>query len=101
MEDYPEGSLGHNVPLLVASGLALQQPPPELDKALRDDTTRLTSNLPSLDTREAEVLVEYFNEINQNGKSWAAVSRDEIYRLRIKCYTRVCTFVALLIKPNC
>lgn len=89
MDGYPLGSLDHNVPLIIASGLTSRSTEVELDEPLRHDGQLLRSDMPPLDTKEAQLLEEYFGDINEKGKSWLGVSREELYRLRIKTVSRV------------
>jgi hypothetical protein len=91
MDGYPLRSLDHNVPLIVASGLTSSSPEIELDESLRKDGTLLRSDLPPLDTKEAQLLEEFFGDVNEEGKSWVGVAREENYRLRIKTVSRVWT----------
>lgn len=96
MDAYPLGTLDHNVPLLVASGLTSRSAQTELEESLRDSTAVLRSDMPPLDTQEAKILEDYFSQTDQRGKSWTSVSRDEPFRLRITSVGRVCcTFVLL------
>lgn len=89
MDGYPAGSLDHNVPLLVVSGLNDAAPHLPLDDELKDQAILLRSELPTLQTKEAKILEEYFQEVDDNGKSWVGVQRDEPYRFRIKTIGRV------------
>lgn len=79
------------MPLIVASGLTSSSPEIELDESLRKDGTLLRSDLPPLDTKEAQLLEEFFGDVNEEGKSWVGVAREENYRLRIKTVSRVWT----------
>jgi hypothetical protein len=90
MDGYPVGSLDHNVPLLVASGLNDHPPELSLPETLQEQAIELRSELPSLETREAKALEEYFAELDTRGKSWVGVERDDAYRFRIKPVGRVC-----------
>lgn len=89
MDGYPAGSLDHNVPLLVASGLNAAPPELQLDGELREQGILLRSSLPPLDTKDAGVLEAYFGEIDAWGRSWTSLARDEPYRFRIKTVGRV------------
>lgn len=89
MEGYPTGSLDHNVPFLVASGLNVAANELPLDAELRDQGILLRSDLPPLETREAGVLEQHFRDIDSHGRSWRGVERDELYRFRIKAVGRV------------
>ncbi|OAA70247.1 hypothetical protein ISF_02221 [Cordyceps fumosorosea ARSEF 2679] len=88
MDGYPLGSLDHNVPLLVFSGLTSTSSEVELDASLREEAVLLRSDLPPLDSKEAELLAQHFEDVDSEGQSWRGVSRDEPYRLRIKTVGR-------------
>ncbi|KAG5951899.1 hypothetical protein E4U53_002055 [Claviceps sorghi] len=88
MEGYPQGSLDHNVPFLVASGLNDAEPHLDLAGELGSQGLLVKSDLPPLDTRESQLLDKYFKEIDSRGSSWTVVPRDEPYRLRIKTVGR-------------
>jgi hypothetical protein len=89
MDGYPEDALHHNVPFLVASGLQDETNQPELDAGLEDGGTQIQSSIPPLQGKEADVLREYFEEVDTHGESWAGVGRGEPYRFRIKTVGRV------------
>lgn len=89
MDDYPPGSLDHNVPLLVVSGLNANAPELPLDDELKDQGILIRSDLEPLDTREVKTLEAYFGEVDERGRSWVGVERDEPYRFRIKTVGRV------------
>lgn len=88
MDGYPAGSLDHNVPLLVASGLSSKPPVLELEGELKDQGILLESELPPLGSKEAEVLGAYFEELDAQGASWTSLSREEPYQFRIKLVGR-------------
>lgn len=87
MDGYPAGSLDHNVPLLVASGLNSKVP--ELQLESKPKGILLKSELPPLNIKEADMLAQYFEEVDAQGSSWTSVSRDELFRFRIKAVGRV------------
>ncbi|OAQ97921.1 hypothetical protein LLEC1_01222 [Akanthomyces lecanii] len=88
MDGYPLGSLDHNVPLVVFSGLTSSSSEIELDATLREEAALLRSDLPPLDSKEAKLLEEHFGNVDNGGQSWTAVSREDPYRLRIKTVGR-------------
>lgn len=92
MDGYPLGSLDHNVPLVIFSGLSSNSPEIKLDATLREEAALLRSDLPPLDSKEAELLERHFAEVDSSGKSWIGVSREEPYRLRVKSVGRVSSF---------
>lgn len=89
MDDYPEGSLDHNVPFLVASGLSPAESRLDLPTGLTSYSQLVKSSLPLLDTKESQILDKYLNEVDARGKSWTSVPREEPYRLRVKTVGRV------------
>jgi hypothetical protein len=90
MDGYPLGSLDHNVPFLVASGLISAEPELDLEGELRAQGQLIRSALPPLESREAQLLQRYFEEVDHRGSSWTVVPREEPYRFRIKAVGRVC-----------
>lgn len=89
MDGYPSGSLEHNVPFLVASGLNSAEPELDLEGELSTQGQLVKSDLPPLRNQEAQVLERYFQEIDDKGTSWTVVPREEPYRFRIKMVGRV------------
>ncbi|KAM0251505.1 hypothetical protein ACHAQJ_008126 [Trichoderma viride] len=86
MDGYPLGSLDHNVPLIVVSGL--NSDPPEQPPKVNGQGVVLRSDLPPLEGREANFLEAYFGEVDERGASWTVVTREEPYRVRIKTVGR-------------
>ncbi|ODA82403.1 hypothetical protein RJ55_00910 [Drechmeria coniospora] len=92
MDGYPVGSLDHNAPLLIASGLNETPPDAPFDFDGDDESDNqcllVKSDLPLLRRREADVLQAYFGEINARRTAWTSFSRDEPYRFRIRALGR-------------
>ncbi|KAL9566487.1 hypothetical protein ACKAV7_009402 [Fusarium commune] len=84
MDGYPTGSLDHNVPLLVAAGLNSETNELPLSAELKEQCILLRSELPPIGSEEAEVLAEYFKDVDASAKSWSAFERNEPYRFRIR-----------------
>lgn len=91
MDGYPLGSLDHNVPYLIVTGFNSSSPA-ELpqDAGLQEQGILFRSEQPPIETREAKVLQSYLGEIDEDGRSWAGVRREEPYRFRVKTVGRVC-----------
>jgi trafficking protein particle complex subunit 11 len=89
MDGYPTGSLDHNVPLLVAAGLNSETNELPLSAELKEQSILLRSELPPIGGEEAEVLAEYFKDVDASAKSWSAFERNEPYRFRIRTTGRV------------
>ncbi|KAK0385413.1 hypothetical protein NLU13_7889 [Sarocladium strictum] len=88
MNGYPEGSLEHNVPFIVASGLNATANELPLPEQLRDNAILIKSELPPLESKEADVLEAYFEEVDKKSYSWKGVAKDEPYRFRIRTIGR-------------
>ncbi|KAF4345693.1 hypothetical protein FBEOM_351 [Fusarium beomiforme] len=84
MDGYPTGSLDHNVPFLVAAGLNSETNELPLSAELKEQSILLRSELPPVDGEEAEVLTQYFKDVDASAKSWSAFERNEPYRFRIR-----------------
>lgn len=89
MDGYPLGSLDHNVPLIVVSGLSSD--PPVQSSKTNGRGILLRSDLPPLEGKEVNFLESYFAEVDERGASWTVVTREEPFRLRIKSVGRVRT----------
>jgi hypothetical protein len=90
MDGYPLGSLDHNVPLLIASGL-LSTPPQELplDAELKDQAVLLRSDLPPLDTKEAKVLAQYLGDVDSRQDAWNGRDQGNGYKFKVTTAGRV------------
>ncbi|KAF4436150.1 hypothetical protein F53441_13319 [Fusarium austroafricanum] len=84
MDGYPTGSLDHNVPLLVAAGFNTETDELPLSTELKEQSILLRSEIPPIEGEEAEVLTEYFKDIDASAKSWSAFERNEPYRFRVR-----------------
>lgn len=89
MDAYPQGSLDHNVPFIAVSGLNSNNPELPLREELKDQGILIRSELPPLDSREAKVLDEHFQQVDAKGQSWVGVTRVEPFRFRIRSTGRV------------
>lgn len=89
MDGYPTGSLDHNVPFIVATGLNSTASELPLNTDLQDQGILLRSEQPLVEGKEVEVIKQHFEAISSKGTSWTGVSREESYRFRIKSVGRV------------
>ncbi|GKT57837.1 glutathione transferase omega-1 [Colletotrichum tofieldiae] len=84
MDGYPVGSLDHNIPHIVLAGLssgpARNLP---LNAELRDQALLLRSELPSIESRDAEALRDYI--VRQDGRNhpWNGRDSGKPYKLRV------------------
>lgn len=91
MDDYPPGSLDHNVPLLVVSGLTTGPTKPLLtDPDLKERSTLIRSELAPVDSREAKAILRYIQERDASSLPWNPQAHSKTYRFRIKTIGRVC-----------
>lgn len=89
MDGYPTGSLDHNVPLLVAAGLNNETNELPLSAELKEQSILLRSEIPPVDSKNAEVLSQYFKDVDASAKSWSVFERNEPYRFRVRATGRV------------
>lgn len=90
MDGYPVGSLDHNIPHVVLAGLT-SSPARDLPLSaeLRDQAILLRSELPSLESRDAEALRDYI--VRQDGRNhpWNGRDTGKPYKLRFAVAGRV------------
>lgn len=90
MDDYPAGSLDHNLPLLVVSGLSTTPTKPLLtDPDLKEQSVLIRSELPPVDSREAKAILRYIQEADATGLAWNAQETSKKYRFKVKPIGRV------------
>ncbi|TPX10241.1 uncharacterized protein E0L32_001438 [Thyridium curvatum] len=85
MDDYPKGSLDHNVPLLMTLGLPSSEPgedPLPLD--LREQATLLRSEIPVLEGKQAEALSKYIQESDGSRGPWNGSDNSRSHKFRIR-----------------
>ncbi|KAK3492892.1 Gryzun, putative trafficking through golgi-domain-containing protein [Neurospora hispaniola] len=92
MDDYPRGSLDHNIPFLLTLGVS---PPnsnsahnPELGKTLKDQAIEVRSDLPTLDLPPAQALLHYIQERDASNLPCIAYEHQLRYRFRVKSAER-------------
>lgn len=89
MEGYPLGTLDHNVPLLVVSGLDNNSSKPLLsDPLLRERGVLVRSELPPVDGREAKAILRHIQEADASNLPWNRESPNK-YKFKIKTIGRV------------
>ncbi|KAL0941891.1 uncharacterized protein CTRU02_204654 [Colletotrichum truncatum] len=84
MDGYPIGSLDHNIPHIVLAGLTSNPTKAlPLNAELRDQAILLRSELPSLESPDAEALREYI--VRQDGRNhpWNGRDSGKPYKLRV------------------
>ena len=93
MDGYPPGSLDHNVPFLVASGLS-SSPSPAEPKG--EDGVTLKSDMPCLEGVNADVLHAYLQGIDATRPPWTQRDPKAPYRYRVASVGRVRHFPSTL-----
>lgn len=90
MDGYPVGSLDHNIPHIVLAGLT-SAPAKELPLSaeLRDQAILLRSELPSLETPDAESLRDYIVRQDGRNQPWNGRDSGKPYKLRVTVAGRV------------
>ena len=86
MDGYPPGSLDHNVPFLVASGLSSSSSP---EPQKEDGGTTLQSDMPCLEGENARVLHDYLQSIDGTQPPWNLKDKKTPYRYRVASIGRV------------
>ncbi|ORY61199.1 Gryzun, putative trafficking through golgi-domain-containing protein [Pseudomassariella vexata] len=85
MDKYPRGSLDHNLPLLVVSGLSTGPTKPLLtDPDLREQGVLIRSEIPPVESREAKTILQYVQETDATHLPWHSrdVSRKHKFKIR-------------------
>ncbi|KAH7629967.1 Gryzun, putative trafficking through golgi-domain-containing protein [Sordaria sp. MPI-SDFR-AT-0083] len=92
MDDYPRGSLDHNIPFLLTLGVS---PPnsssahnPELSKSIKDQAIQVQSDLPTVDLPPAQALLHYIQERDASNLPCIAYEHQLRYRFRVKSAER-------------
>ncbi|KAH6648110.1 Gryzun, putative trafficking through golgi-domain-containing protein [Truncatella angustata] len=85
MDDYPAGSLDHNLPLLVVSGLSTGPTKPLLtDPDLKDQSVLIRSELPPVDSREAKAILRYIQDADATAEPWNPHDAPRKYKFKVK-----------------
>ncbi|KAJ3570575.1 hypothetical protein NPX13_g5686 [Xylaria arbuscula] len=97
MDGYPPGSLDHNVPFLVVSGLGTSPAkPPPLDPELRERGILVRSELSAVDTREAKILLRFIQEADAANLPWQSRDNPKKFRFNVRTIGR-----EFLLPPRC
>ncbi|KAJ2984395.1 hypothetical protein NUW58_g6080 [Xylaria curta] len=89
MDEFPPGSLDHNVPFLVVSGLSTTPTKPLLtDPELRERGSLVRSGLSPVDTRESRIILRFIQEADATSLPWKPRDGAKRYKFRIKTIGR-------------
>lgn len=90
MDGYPAGSLDHNVPFLVVSGLGTAPTKSLLtDPALREQSILVRSEVAPIDSREAKTILRYIQETDATNLPWNSRDISKKYKFKIRTIGRV------------
>ncbi|KAI0421624.1 Gryzun, putative trafficking through golgi-domain-containing protein [Xylaria grammica] len=89
MDGYPPGSLDHNVPFLVVSGLGTNTAKPlPADPELRERGILVRSELSPVDTREARIILRFIQEADATSLPWQSRETSKRYKFKIRTIGR-------------
>ncbi|KAI0407169.1 Gryzun, putative trafficking through golgi-domain-containing protein [Xylaria palmicola] len=89
MDGYPPGSLDHNVPFLVVSGLGPHpSKPPPAAAELKEGGILVRSELPAIDTRESRIILSFIQDADAASLPWKPRDGARRYRFKIKATGR-------------
>lgn len=85
MDGFPSGSLDHNVPLLLVSGLSTGSTKPLLtDPTLKEQSILIRSELAPVDNREAKSILRYIRETDASDLPWNSWDISRKYKFKVK-----------------
>ncbi|KAH8666677.1 Gryzun, putative trafficking through golgi-domain-containing protein [Xylariales sp. PMI_506] len=89
MDEYPTGSLDHNVPLLVVSGLTNIPPKPLLtDPAFKEESVAIRSELSPVDGREAKAILHHIQASDATDLPWNTGDAERKHRFKVRAVGR-------------
>ncbi|KAI1416591.1 Gryzun, putative trafficking through golgi-domain-containing protein [Hypoxylon sp. FL1857] len=89
MDDYPAGSLDHNVPFLFVSGLSSASTKSALtDPVLREQGALVRSELPPIESREAKIILRCIREKDATNLPWNSRDTSRRYKFKIRAIGR-------------
>ncbi|TVY18166.1 Trafficking protein particle complex subunit 11 [Lachnellula arida] len=83
MDGYPPAYIAHNLPLLIVSGLGSVQ-----ETSASKSGTRITSEIPPVDTEDAERLLRHFKRSDASDLSWNGREHTGRNKFRVKVVGR-------------
>ncbi|KAI2636717.1 Gryzun, putative trafficking through golgi-domain-containing protein [Xylaria nigripes] len=89
MDGYPLGSLDHNVPFLVVSGLGNSPTKPlPIDPELREQGILVRSELPPIDSWEAKVILRFIQDAGSISSLWHSRDNPKRYKFKVRLIGR-------------
>jgi hypothetical protein len=86
MDGYAPAYVAHNIPLLVVSGLSSV---PQDEAALKEAGTRITSEIPIVESADAQVLLRHFRDNDARRLAWNSREHNGRNKFRVKTVGRV------------
>ena len=86
MDGYAPAYVAHNVPYLVVSGLGDAE---RNHTDIKVEGVRITSDIPPVDSGDAEVLIRNFRDSDAGSISWNGRASGERKRFKVKIVGRV------------
>jgi hypothetical protein len=86
MDGYAPAYVAHNVPLLVVSGLGS---PPKDDTKLQVGGARIISEIPSVESDDAQTLLRHFEDSDASNLAWNGREHNGRNNFRVKVVGRV------------
>jgi hypothetical protein len=94
MDGYAPAYVAHNVPLLVVSGL--DSAPQDKSKA-PEGAIRLASEIPPVESEDAQVLLRHFKDSDAGELAWNAREHSGRNKFRVKTVGRVVSADSVII----
>jgi len=85
MDGYPTAYVAHNLPLLVVSGLE----PLESSGTVENGGIKISSELPCVETEEAQALLKHFKNSDGSELAWNSRVHSGRNKFRVKTVGRV------------
>jgi trafficking protein particle complex subunit 11 len=86
MDAYAPAYVAHNVPLLVVSGLGSA---PRSKSKAPEGATRITSEIPPVESEDAQALLRHFKDSDAGELAWNAREYSGRNKFRVKTVGRV------------
>lgn len=86
MDGYPPAYVAHNVPYFVVSGLGGS---PRNAAELETEGVRISSDVPPVESEDAEVLIKHFKDSDAEGLAWNGRAGGGKNKFRVKIAGRV------------
>lgn len=85
MDGYAPAYVAHNIPYLVVSGLGVHAK----EAARKDGGVRISSEIPPLESEDANALLKYFKDSDGTNLAWNGREHSGRNRFRVKTIGRV------------